>query len=190
MFPGQTVPSDCQRFAVRFDVWAWGVSRARRVCLPGVGSQIGLSKLITGRVSIGDYTCQWRHGKPDQKKYVFNFFRKLICVFAERISKGSSCQNLGASTFSWSRSLERSVRTFRDGWSMFPIYTGCKDFRRGVMWQKRGKFVTTGAEQFCIPYLQLWYLLFGDIEQDRLRVTIVQLATDQRCCNCFSNRWC
>ena len=34
--------------------------------------------------------------KPVQKKYVFTFFRKLICVFAERISKGSSFQSLGA----------------------------------------------------------------------------------------------
>ena len=54
---------------------------------------------------------------------------ELICVFSERISKGSSFQNLGAATekallttaaltrgtFIGSISLERSVRTFRDG---------------------------------------------------------------------------
>ena len=50
MFPGQTVPSDCRRVAISFDVSAWGVSHERHVCPPGVGSQIGRHMLISGRV--------------------------------------------------------------------------------------------------------------------------------------------
>ena len=36
---------------VSFDVWSWEASSARRMCPPGVGSQIGLSRLITGNGS-------------------------------------------------------------------------------------------------------------------------------------------
>ena len=92
--------------------------------------------------------------KPEQKKHVFNFFRKLICVFTERISKGIGAATVQAlvpteiltrGICSWSRSLERSVFTFPDDSSMFRIYTGCP--------------LITGT-QLHLGYAQIYWVFF------------------------------
>ena len=95
--------------------------------------------------------------KSLNKKHVFNFFRKLICVFTERISKGIGAATVQAlvptevltrGICSWSRSLERSVFTFPDGSSMFRIYTGCP--------------LITGT-QIHLGYAQIYWVLFGSL---------------------------
>ena len=65
-FLRQILVGDCRQSTVSFAVWYLGVSGWRHVCPPGVSSQIGRHRLISGRVS-GNKTCQWRDDISTQK---------------------------------------------------------------------------------------------------------------------------
>ena len=77
MFPGQTVPSDCRRFAFSFDVWAWGVSRVSRWSgVPNRSTQVHIWQGVVGNTPYND--------RMDMECYRYTSYSGTHCTESQR----------------------------------------------------------------------------------------------------------
>ena len=138
-----------------------------------------------------------------------------ICLLGHRttnelnVRRTNLTRKMGFLFISRSMQLGWTFRTFCDGSGMLREYNGCSlvrawkvrdhinlnlflyrtvsqcnDFLKGVMWQKTSRLLVTTRAKHLIVRPDIF---FSVIEQES--VTIMQLVSYQRCCNCFSNKY-